>query len=98
MADLQEEFPIGGELQHHAVGGLAVPAGPRRVAADPDVALKIDGNAVFARRPLVALARPAPRAHDIALTIELNHRRGGEAAVRGRWFERCGLLISLERP
>ena len=54
------------------------------VAADPDVALVVDGDAVVRRRPLVALAGPAPAADQVAGGIELEHRRRGAGSTRRR--------------
>ena len=54
------------------------------VAADPDVALVVDRDAVVRLRPLVALARPAPVADEVARGIELEDRRRLRAARRGR--------------
>src|SRR5262249_6303757 len=76
-ADLQQELAVLGELQE--VGVLVA------VAADPDVALIVDVDAVVRLRPLVALAWSAPRAHEIAIGVELQHRRRLFAAVRARW-------------
>src|SRR5438067_2633411 len=62
-ADLHEELPVGRELDELVVLGI--------VAADPDVALPIDIDAVLVLGPLVALTRPAPGAQQIALAVEL---------------------------
>ena len=48
LADLHQELAVLRELQHHAVAAA--------VAADPDVALVVDGDAVVRRRPLIAVA------------------------------------------
>ena len=46
------------------------------VAGQPDVALVVDGDAVIAVRPVVALAGPAPRLHQVAgLVVDENRRR-----------------------
>ena len=51
------------------------------VAANPDVALVVDGDAVVRRRPLVAVAiLAAPVAEQVALLIELENRRRRTAA------------------
>ncbi len=63
-ADLHEEFPVGRELDELVVLGI--------VAADPDVALGVDVNAVLVLEPLVARARPAP---GFLLCAESNPRR-----------------------
>src|SRR4030095_4551162 len=50
------------------------------VAADPHVALVVDRDAVIADWPLVARARAAPRADEVAGLVELEHRRRHLAA------------------
>src|SRR5262249_12927388 len=52
LADLHDEFSFGRELEDHAV--------LRRIAAEPDEAVRIEPNAVLVRRPLVIRARSAP--------------------------------------
>ena len=51
------------------------------VAADPDVALVVDRDAVVRIGPLVPFARAAPVPHHVALRVELEHRRRRHAAV-----------------
>ena len=53
--------------------------GSPAVAADPDVAFVIDGDAVVRIRPIVALARAAPVADQVALPRS-NSRTGGAGA------------------
>ena len=53
------------------------------IAADPDVALVIDGDPVIRIRPVVAVARTAPVADQVARLIELENRRRRSAALRG---------------
>jgi hypothetical protein len=60
----------------------------RIVCADPYVAFRIDVQPVLVPRPIVALARAAPRLHDIAIAIELDHLRRLHAAFRHRRFLR----------
>jgi hypothetical protein len=81
-ADLQHEPAVARELQHlrHRAAGTA---------ADPDVARVIDVDAVLADahagfRPVVAFPRPAPRPHDVAVRVELDHRRRGVTAQARR--------------
>ena len=57
---------------------------PVAVAADPDVALVVHGDAVVRRRPLEALAGAAPVAQQVAGLVELEHRRRAGAALAGR--------------
>ena len=59
------------------------------VAADPDVAFVIDVDAVVRLRPLVAVARPAPGAHQIARLVEDQHRRRAAAALADAELERA---------
>ena len=63
-ADLEEERPVAGELEHLPVAVA--------VAADPDVVEVVDENAVLVVRPLVAVAGTAPRLDDVALLVELD--------------------------
>src|SRR5882672_11406228 len=58
LAHLQQELAVLGELQHLRV--------LRAVAADPDVTLVVDEDAVVRLRPLVAGARAAPVPHQVA--------------------------------
>ena len=93
MADLQQELAVLRELQDLRVLGV--------VAANPDVALVVDGDAVIRQRPLVALARAAPVADEVAGLIELEHRRRGHAAVAARGRRRRGgahLGAFVQRP
>ena len=69
-------LPSGGELQDL----VAV-----IVAADPDIAVAVDMDAVLVLDPVIACARPAPMAQQIAVRVEFHHRRRGLAAfVFGR--------------
>jgi hypothetical protein len=91
LAELFDEFAVGGELQHHAVA-LAV-------AAQPDETIVVDQDGVFLQRPVVTqiVARPAPRFDDVAGLIEHQHRRRRHAAF-GAWRrEGCALLVVRER-
>src|SRR5262249_44611964 len=67
------------------------------VAADPHVALVVDGDAMVRLGPVVALSLAAPVADQVALAVELEHRRRRGAAHRG--LRRGGrvLLAGLER-
>ena len=88
-ADLHQELAVLGELQDVRVL-LAV-------AADPDVALVVDMDAVVGFRPLVALARPAPGAHQVAVRIELQDRRRRAAALGDRRIELGAPLVVVQR-
>ena len=67
------------------------------VAADPHVAFVVDGDAVVRIGPVVALARAAPVADQIAGLIELEHRRRRRAALRGRRIRGRVHFARLER-
>ena len=60
-ADLQQELPLVVELQEHVVVEIAQRRRDRRAAADPDVVLVVDGDAVLAVGPVVAGSRARPR-------------------------------------
>src|SRR6185503_2271496 len=90
-AELLDERAVGLELQDVAVVAA--------VAANPDVALRVRRDAVVRFRPFIRRARlrAAPRAHQVAFLIELEHRRRGQAALGlGRVGEGVNLL-RLER-
>jgi len=76
---------VNGASVGHAIfvvgdgGGLLAAA----VAADPDVALVVDIDAVVGAGPGVTGARAAPGADEIALGIEFKNRWGWSAALRG---------------
>jgi len=83
-ADLQQEFSVLGEFQDV---GVFCP-----VAADPDVALVVDENPVVRLRPLVTRAGSAPVPQQIALLVELEHRRRRTAALAGGRVQLRALL------
>jgi hypothetical protein len=87
LADLQQELAVLRELQDVRVGAA--------VAANPDVALVVDEDAMVGIRPLVSLARPAPVAQQVPFLIELENRRRARAAFALLGFER--LLVVAER-
>src|SRR5205085_2301574 len=89
MARLHDELAILGEFQDLRVLGA--------VAAEPDVALVVDGHAVHRLRPLVALTGRAPGVHDIAVRTDRHYRRCRPAADRGRRIELGALLVVVER-
>src|SRR3990172_4431019 len=63
-------------------------------APEPDVAVLVDVDAVLGARPELAVAGAAPGAHDVALRIELEHRRRRRAAVGpGRVLHLTGLAL-----
>ena len=87
-ANLKNELAGRRELQDLAV--LVV------VAADPDVALVVDAEAVFPKRPVITLARPAPRIHECAVRAELEHGRRRDAACAERGIQRRGLEVDID--
>ena len=89
LADLQEELAGAAELEHLRIA--------RPVAADPHVALVIDGDAVIRRRPLVAGAGTAPVSDQLAVGIELEHRRRRTAALVGQLRLERLLLVRQRR-
>ena len=90
LAQLHEECSIPSELQDVRI--------LRAVSADPDVVHGVDRDAVVGLRPVVALTRPAPRADQITLLVELQNVRGGKTALgRGRIQRRSELVGRVER-
>ena len=76
LAELHEELAVLGELQNLRV--------VTAVAADPDVPLVVDRDAVVRLGPLVALAGAAPGVQQVAGLIELEDRRRRNAALLRR--------------
>src|SRR6185295_5248686 len=74
LADLHHELAVEVEFQDRVV--------VVGVAADPHETFLIHFNAVFAADPFVAFAGAAPGAQQIAVGIELEHRRRRYAAFR----------------
>src|SRR5690606_37267436 len=90
LAELRQELPVARELEDVRV---ALP-----VATDPDVVAMVNGDAVVRRRPGVALAFTAPGPHEVALRIELQHRRCRRAAVaRRRILRETDLRARIQR-
>src|SRR5918995_457799 len=87
-ADLENELAGGRELEDMAV--LVV------VAANPDMTLVIDAEAMFAQRPVVALTGSAPRVDERTVGAELEDRRRGDAAVAKRRIQRRGLELDVD--
>src|SRR5262249_59744576 len=73
-ADLHQELALRRELEDLVVL-LAV-------AGDPDIALRIDVDAVLALRPLRLRVARAPAAQVVARGVELDHRRRRLAAAK----------------
>src|SRR5256885_3958957 len=88
-AHLQQELAVLAELQHLRV--------LRAVAADPDIALVVDEDAMVRLGPLVARSRAAPVPHPVAGLVEHQHRRRAAAAFAGRRAELQALLVVVER-
>src|SRR5438445_8622944 len=72
LADLHHELAVGGEFQDRVV--------VVGIAADPHETFLIHFDAVLAADPLVAFAGTAPGAQQIAVGVELEHRRRRHAA------------------
>src|SRR4029077_14263751 len=89
VPDLHQELALGRELDDLVVLGV--------VAADPDVALLIDVDAVLVLEPLVALSRPAPGVQHAAVGVELDDRGRGDAALRAFRLERSAFLLVDQR-
>ena len=60
-ANLQQELSLARELQQHVVGPLRQRVRRRAAAANPDVVLVVDEDAVLAVRPVEACPGAAPR-------------------------------------
>ena len=87
LADLHHELAVLRELQDVAVVRAAV-------AANPDVALVVDVDAVVGRRPRVTrTALPAPTAEQGTVGTELENRRRDLAALGGLLVGRAFDLI-----
>ncbi len=88
LADLEQEAAVLGEFQElvvvHRLRRRAVARAI--VAAEPDIALIVDMDAVLALRPFIALSWAAPLLHDIAGGIE--HHDGLRRHLLGVAFER----------
>ena len=95
MADLHQELSVLREFEHLVVVELRF-VFAAAVAANPHVALVIHGNAVIRVGPVIALARSAPMTDQVAFFVELENRRRGHAAFRGRWLRRGINLHRLE--
>jgi hypothetical protein len=91
LAELFDEFAVGGEFQHHAVA-LAV-------AAQPDKTFVVDQDGVLLQRPVVAeiISGPAPRLDDVTRLIEHQHRWRRHAAFGARRRQRRALLVVGQR-
>ena len=87
LADLQQEFAVARELQDVTVR--------RVVAGNPDVALPVHVDAVFVLRPIVALARPAPALHVIAVGSN-SITAGAATQQRSRRRLLLGALVVVE--
>ena len=90
MANLEEEFSVLVELQDLRVAFA--------VAADPEVALRVDRQPVLVHRPLVAGARPSPSLEEPAVLVELHHEGRRHAAIGGGRRLHRVVLIGLEGP
>src|SRR5262249_19687440 len=75
VAELPQELALRRELEDLVVL-LAV-------SSQPDIVFRIDNDAVFGRRPFVALPGAAPWCEQFAVLIELEPRGRRDAATRG---------------
>src|SRR5712691_6497043 len=75
-ADLEQELPVAREFQYLVV--------LLTVAADPDGVLGVHVDPVLVQRPVVALARAAPRLEEIPIGVELEDGRRRRTAERPR--------------
>ena len=89
LADLHHEFAVEGEFQD----GVVVVG----IAADPDETPLVDLDAVFAPDPLIAFAGAAPGAQQVAVAVEFQHWRRGDAAFRARRRQRGAFLVVGQR-
>ena len=67
------------------------------VAAQPDVVLTVDEDAVLVAWPIVSRTGAAPALHEVAVLIELEHRRGREAALGYRRIQVRAAFVVRER-
>src|SRR4029078_12191072 len=89
LADLLKEFSVRGEFQNL----VAVV-----VAAEPDIAVTVDVNAVLVLDPKLAGVGAAPGGEQIAFGIEPQYPRRGLAAFGlGRIFLRALLIVEQRR-
>src|SRR5262249_61041370 len=89
LADLEHELSVLREFEDMTI--------IIAVATDPDEAFVIDINAVLVLEPIIALAGSAPSLEQIAVGVELHHRRSREAGFGARWGTRPGLLLMGRR-
>ncbi len=83
MTDLHQELAVLREFQNLVVVKARVVL-TLAVSADPNISLVVYGDAVVRVGPIIALAWATPVADEVALLVELQDRRGGNAALRGR--------------
>ena len=67
------------------------------VAADPDIALVVDVDAMVRLRPLVTLPRAAPGSDEVAFGVEDENGRRRTAALRDRRAQLGAALVVVER-
>ena len=93
LAELHQEPPLLVELHQVMIG--------RTVAADPDVAARIDIDAVLDLGPIEALPGSAPRLDEIPQLVELDHRWCGFVLLVGaqaaRALEHPGVPLLVDR-
>src|SRR5690349_17048671 len=74
---------------HRAPRALGTPS----ISADPDVALVVNRDSMIRIRPVVAIARTAPMADQVAVFIELENGWSRRAALSRGWI-RCGVPLA----
>src|SRR5580704_2115084 len=103
MANLQEQLPIGGELEHLTVPHV-LPIGPdnlgirfkpsRPAPSNPYVSLGIHGEAELLSRPVLHIVTAPPGLENVASRVEFEYRRRRDAAFRERWFLRQACFVA----
>src|SRR5580698_285046 len=89
MANLQDKFPFGRELQELVVFF--------RASAEPDIVFGIDEDSVLRREPFVARPRAAPCLKELSVSVEFQNRWRGNAALRLGRVEGGGLFTVRNR-
>jgi hypothetical protein len=100
-ADLQQELSLVVELQEHVIVEIAKRRCDGGAAANPHMVLVVDGDAVLAVRPVIAVAGSAPRVHELSRRVELEHRRRRVLAAilgnRVRPVQHPHVIVAIDR-
>jgi hypothetical protein len=105
LADLHDELAVLRELQELIVGDrleVLDAVGRAVVAAEPDEALVVDVDAVFALRPLVPVPITAPRLDEVARRVEDDYGRRRQLRLfrlqqRARAVQHEHLILRVDR-